>query len=88
MTEERRLEINKEIKTLVSEFHENAHHGDGNFGALYLSCNVAVSDVQAELECERGAFKRMMLTLMEMNAAVAEDILEAAKSYLLKSVNK
>jgi len=81
MTERRKNEIDKIVSELTKEFHENAHNGDGNFGCLWLSTDIATDDIWASLEAERENFKRMILSLMEMDRAVAEDIIEATESY-------
>lgn len=88
MKTKRKIEIDKMMKGVTGEFHENAHHGDQNFGAMYLSMDKKNNDFWASLECDREGFKAMIYSLMDMDRLVAEDILEAAEHYCKKEIEK
>ena len=81
MNETRRKEIDAEMEVTTHEFHQNASHGDGNFGVLYMSCNVKEGEFWVSLECERETFKNMMLSLLSEDELVAEDIMIAVDAY-------
>ena len=81
MTAERKIEIDKIVSDLSLEFKENASYGDGNFGVLYLSADVESVNSQVSLEANRTTFKHMILTLMNANPSVAEDIIEVANEH-------
>jgi hypothetical protein len=81
MNKQRRNEIDEEMSLKSMEFHENASHGDGNFGVLYISCDVEKRDFWVSLEANRETFQSMMLSLLNQNEAVAEDILVAVDAY-------
>lgn len=82
MDSERKLAIDNIVEPLTVEFKENASHGDGNFGVFYMSADAAANDFKVSLEANRETFKRMILSLMEMDRLVAEDIQEAVNSYV------
>ena len=81
MTTERRGEIDNIVKELSLEFKQNASFGDGNFGVLYLSCDVKNLNFQISLEANRETFKHMILSMMNESVLVAEDIIDVVKNH-------
>ena len=83
MTTERRKKIDEIVKKLSLEFKENASFGDGNFGVLYLSCDVKKVNFQISLEANRVTFKHMILSMMNANEKVAEDIIDVVENHYI-----
>ena len=83
MTTERKKEIDEIVKKLSLEFKENASFGDGNFGVLYLSCDVKKLNFQISLEANRVTFKHMILSMMNANEKVAEDIIDVVENHYI-----
>ena len=83
MTTERRREIDKIVKELSLEFNENASFGDGNFGVLYLSCDVKNVNFQISLGANRETFKHMILSMMNASTGVAEDIIDVVENHYM-----
>lgn len=87
MDKRRKAEIDAKLKKITGEFHHSAHHEDGNYGVLFMSTDVKNLDFNVSLECERENFKSMILTLMEMNSEVAEDVMIAVQHYKEGNLN-
>lgn len=83
MTTERRNEIDKIVKELSLEFKDNASFGDGNFGVIYLSCDVKNTNFQISLEANRETFKHMILSMMNASAGAAEDIIDVVENHYI-----
>lgn len=84
MTSERRNDIDKIVCDLTQEFKENASFGDGNFGVLYLSADVKMKNFQISLEANRTTFKHMILSMMNEDERVAEDIIDVVINHYNK----
>lgn len=84
MNTERRNEINETIQPLTKEFKENASFGDGKFGIFYMSCDKNTNEYSISLEANRHTFKEMILTLMQDEPLVAEDIIDVVNNHYVK----
>lgn len=84
MNTERRNEVDGIIQPLTSEFKENASFGDGKFGIFYMSCDKNTMQYSLSLEANRETFKEMILTLMQNEPLVAEDIIDVVENHYVK----
>jgi len=80
MNEQRKEELDILISGYTKEFKNNANT-EGRFGVLYLSCDTNKNNIQMSLECARKPFIRMLISLMDENELIAEDMIKAVDQY-------